>query len=561
MRHAFALIVASIALPLCAATLNVRPDTRVVDEDGSFQLSIRIDDSSPEAAPDFSALEQDFEVLGQRSASQFRSINGRVDAWTDWVLTLRPRRAGRLVIPPIKLGPLESAPITIEVKPIDPETKRRLAEMVRFETEFEPKNLYVQAQLVITRRLVYAEGAQLYGELPGDPVIDGAVVRSLNEARHTTETRDGRRFGVIAQRFVVFPERSGTLTVPGAAIVASVNLPRRDGGGFARREVRVASEPVQITVRPIPAEFPADAPWLPSEQVDIVEDWQSTGEWHVGAPRTRSLIVRADATAASRIAPLEISYPGGLKVYSDPPNISEQLGGAGVIGVRSETTRLVPTRPGELELPGVEVRWWNIKTETLEVTRLLPRREQVVGEAIAANESPAATPESATPEVPAASAQQETSVHTTSWWSHAVIAAILALAIGFAIASLLRYHRSPRQDERTAERRAYRLLEKACAARDPAEIRAALDAWLTARHGNLTAGLRAFCGDTAQPGASAVLTSLNAALYGSPSGKQHCPAFDPDTLLIAVRAHRKHRRRSERTTTLPGLYPDPGTAT
>ena len=45
----------------------------------------------------------------------------------------------------------------------------------------------MQSQLVVTRRLYYVNGAQLYGDMPNVPDVPGAMVKSLGEtADHTT---------------------------------------------------------------------------------------------------------------------------------------------------------------------------------------------------------------------------------------------------------------------------------------------------------------------------------------------------------------------------------------
>lgn len=551
MKQWLTILTLAVGMHAHAASLQVRPDSHVVDENGTFNLSIRLDSSAPDATPDLTPLERDFELLGQRTASQFRSINGRVEAWTDWVLTLRPRRTGQITIPSIQLGAIRSEPVTIEVKPIDPETRSRLAQLVHFETELSPESPYVQAQLIVTRRLVYAEGTQLYGELPGEPVIEGAVVRALGDAQHRSELHEGKRYGVILQRFVVFAERSGTLTIPGAAIVASVNMPRMDRGGLARRELRVASDPITVTVRPVPAGFPTDEPWLPAARVELLEDWQPPLEWAVGHPHTRTLIVRAEAAAASRIAPLVLAHPDALKIYADPPEIAEQIGAAGVIGIRTETMRLIPTQPGAIELPAPTIAWWNTTTDALEYARLPARTEHAVGDAIATTApSPTATARSRS-EANASDRTTSTATTAADWnlvnlaWTFGGIALIAGALV---LARLVRRRvRVAASSTRGTESRAFKTLRRACANSDPRAARAALDAWLAARDGSVTAGMKRFQASTA--GAAAVV-NLNACLYGAAGDSR----FDGAALVDAARAHRRSPQAAPAP--LPGLYGD-----
>jgi hypothetical protein len=527
-----------------AATLDVRPDARVVDENATLRLTIRLDDNSPDETPDFSALDEDFEILGQQTASQFRSINGRVESWTDWVLTLRPKRTGRLTIPAITLGQLRSEEIPIEVRPLDPATRAELDRLVRFEVTVEPDPVYVQAQLLVTRRLVYAEGTQLYGELPANPTITGAVVQSLGEAQHSSELRDGHRYGVIAQRFAVFPEQSGTVTLPSVTILASVTMPRRDRSGYMRMESRVASDPVEVKVMAVPAAYPKNAPWLPAERVEIVEDWQSKGDWAVGEPRTRTLIVRADGAAASRIAPLDNHYPDTFKLYADPPDIHEQATATGIVGTRTETVRLVPMTAGKVEFAAIEIPWWNTRTGTVEFARLAPRTEQTFGESIIAPTreptAAAARPTRPTPPADLSAAPP----WLDDWpWLLAGLAVVALLLTGVAI----RRRVMPAGTRSANERAAFADLKRACKTDAPNAIRAALDVWLEARHGDIAGGMRAF---TTTTQASNAVNALNARLYGGASAD----ALVGGELLAAVQAHRTSK--PVRPNILPPLYPD-----
>jgi hypothetical protein len=122
------------------------------------------------------------------------------------------------------------------VKELDPQLRRAIAQTVFFETAYTPKQVYVQSQIVVTRRLFYVNGAQLYGDMPNTPEIPGAMVKLLGESEHSTAVRDGRQYGMIEQRFAVFPERSGDLTIPAATVTGSVRLARlRYGSPYRRR--------------------------------------------------------------------------------------------------------------------------------------------------------------------------------------------------------------------------------------------------------------------------------------------------------------------------------------
>ena len=205
-----------------AGEVHVWFEPRVVDELDSITLNVRATETQLPDAPDLSVLEADFEILGTQTTSQRRSVNGNVESWVDYQYTLRPRRSGEIAIPPIRVGDQYSAATTVIVRALDPTLKRSIARMVYFETELTENPVYVQAQTVFVRRLYYASGVQLYSDLPGIPDVANAVIVPLGETRSSSTLVEGTRYGVIEQRFAIFPEQSGQLIVPESAITSSV---------------------------------------------------------------------------------------------------------------------------------------------------------------------------------------------------------------------------------------------------------------------------------------------------------------------------------------------------
>jgi hypothetical protein len=367
--------------------ITVQTDARSIHETDNIEIHVQATGINLEA-PDFSPIERDFEILSSRSNSQYRSVNGRVDAWTRWTLTAKPKRTGRLTIPALELDGHRSQPVTVTVKPLNAEVRAAIDALVFFELEVTPEPVYVQAQLLFVRRLFYADGTQLYGDMPAPPEISDAIVETLGQASSTTATREGRRYGVIEQHYAVFPERSGTITIPAAAVSGSVRLPP-EFGMRRRTGVRVQSEVLQIRVLPIPTGYPASAPWLPARRVEIIEAWDAGPELVLGTPVERTLIVRAEGTVASMIPPLDVALPDSIRGYPDPPVLrdshvtegDERAGG--LVGTRTESMSLVPGRPGPQRLPPVTLTWFDTDSEVVREAHIGARSVRVGDQAVA----------------------------------------------------------------------------------------------------------------------------------------------------------------------------------
>lgn len=548
-----------VATPLTNAEFKADVDATTISTADTLRLTLRADSTNPVGSPSIDALRADFDVLNSQTSSQFRSINGQVDAWTTWTFLLKPKHSGALRIPALTLGNEQSKPIPITVRELDPQLRHAIGETVFFETTRTPDRVYVQSQIVVARKLFYANGVQLYGEMPEIPEIPGALVRPLGEPEHSTATRDGHQYGLIEQRFAVFPERSGELVIPQARVSGSVRLPIEAGMGGRRIGIDVSSEPLPIQVLPIPAEYPHDAPWLPATQVELLEDWPGEPQngLDVGAASQRTLIARVDGNSASAIPPLATSLPTELKAYPETARLNEVPTAAGVVGTRAETTSLVATQPGEATLPEVRLTWWDTVNQEVKTASVPAHTVTITGTApIAPRERADETtqapvdqpPPQPTAPIIAATTTPSSEPRFDVW---RVGAATLVL-IGCAVTVWWFRHRGLKLrtiDPKKVEGSAYKTFVRACAKDDPKLIRTALDAWLVVYFRlPIPAATAQFMQDS---NARAAVHALNARLYQS----NRDIAFDAAALRACVDTQRGRRVRERRADELPALYP------
>ncbi len=373
------LSVAALWLQAVAAFASVTVDVvpEEINEGETFQLVIRGDNLETDDA-DTSALQTDFEILSTQTAIRQAWVNGRATVEASYELTLRPHRTGDIPIPSLNFGSQQSPATTVRVRALDASVRSQIDERIFFEVFVEPDPVYVQAELIYTRRLYYAGEVQLYTDLPGAPEIADSVVAQLGKATSEAVERNGRRFGMIEQRYAIFPERSGAFVVPSAQVSASVRL------SDARRiGARIIADEVRVNVLPIPAEYPPNAPWLPARSVTVSESWDPpTRPDHaiaVGEPLRRRIQVQALGNLGSAIAPASPDYPASLKVYPDPPQISENTDGDHVSGSRIEASSIVPSTDGLHAIPPVSITWWDVEQRQVRRARLAGQRLRAGG--------------------------------------------------------------------------------------------------------------------------------------------------------------------------------------
>lgn len=539
------------------AAVDASIEPRVIDELDTARLTIRVTGTTEPRRLDLDALEQDFEVLTTQTASQYRSVNGQVQTWVEYQIMLRPKHSGELTIPPIGIGGESTGPLTLEVRSIDATLKQDIERMVFFESELTRNPVYVQAQTVLIRRLYYASGAQIYSDLPGTPQIPNAVVIPLGETTSSTQIRDGERYGVIEQRFAIFPEQSGELKIPVTAITSSVRV--QSGGRTRRSGVRIATEPMILEVRPVPPEYPADQPWLPADDVTLTDRWTPVdARIDVGAPITRTLTAEVIGNLSSVIPPLDPALPDErFRRYPEPPELNDEAGRISVRGQRAQRYSIIATTPGTVTLPPTEVVWWDVNADRLRTASAPARTFRISGAPAdtASTEAAAAEPETAGSRTAdggtAAPAELDVREDQLPWPGPERRRTAWLALLGFALVAALlvwwtRYRPARGAAAPPTRRGAWRALREACRSGEPGAIHHALLDYLRIHYRAPVAdAVRRF----RQDGHGDVLDALNASRY-RPAGDRVVTA---ERVLDAVRALRR-RRRNGAGDPLPALY-------
>ncbi len=362
-----------------------------IEELESVRLAIRHVGTRQSEALDLSILDREFHVMGTNTSSQYQYINGKAESWVDYQITLQPKRAGTLTIPPIKVGNERTQAMQLEVRKLTDSARAKIAGLIFYEQEFSTDEVYVQSQLLMTRRLFYMDGVQLYGGQPGAPEVDDARVITLGENRNTSGVRNGKSYGVIEQRYAIFPQSSGALTIPPIQLSASVRL--IDRGRASRKAVRVSTDGAQIKVLPIPNEFPKDKPWLPALDLTLKQQFGSATNQAIGIGENLSRTVELNVYGnTGAIAPplLGDLDANKFKQYPNPAVINEDTNGSMLVGIRVESTDIVALTPGTHMLPAIDIYWWDTQSKTVKQTSVAATVLTIDGQPLARIDTTAA---------------------------------------------------------------------------------------------------------------------------------------------------------------------------
>jgi len=329
--------------------------------------TVTLNVQSDAGAPDFAPLRGDFDFSGQTSSRQVEWSNGSMQQRSLYGVALTPRRSGVLTIPALQVGTAQTSPLTLQVDAAAPVTAANGAAMAFIQTDVDDDTPYVQQSVGVVVRLFFA--SQLAS---GELIVDtpaGASLQRVGDDRTDVRQVNGRRYNVVERRFLLIPERSGTLRLAGARFngrSAGGFFDDFFGGGDGRMNATGADRTLQVQAQPAQA----PQPWLPLQGLQLrYTSAPSTAR----AGESATIVVEAIAEGATRAQFTDLPVPDlgtAAQVFAEPAQYEETFNGS---TPRLKITRrysVVPRQPGPLQVPGPRLSWWNVRDGSAQQARL-----------------------------------------------------------------------------------------------------------------------------------------------------------------------------------------------
>ena len=271
-------------------------------------------------------------------------------------------------------------------------------------TTVDDSRPYLQGAVNLTVRLYAA--VPLYQASLELPASSDVLVQQLGKDRSSETEINGRRYQVVERHYLVFPQHSGAIKVPGPVLDAQVPVSSREdplsedpfSGFFGQsplanmmktaKPIRIHADDIALDVRPRPAAATASY-WIPARNLNVTSEWHPDNlEVHAGEPLTLEVHLSAEGLTAAQLPEITslLDLPAGLKAYPDQPKLdnSEQKGT--VVGRREQSVALIADQPGNFTLPPVHIQWWDTDADQLREAELPARTLKVLS---AVNGTPA----------------------------------------------------------------------------------------------------------------------------------------------------------------------------
>ncbi len=356
----FFLVASSAGAQEIRVTVN-RAEATMRDQ---LVLAVTIDgsQSARPQLPDLAA----FQVYPRGSQRQVNMVNGRTSLSITHNYILVPQRTGTFVIGPASVeidGKVyTSRPFSVRI--LDATATPRQSSDLFVTARVSDDNPDVGQQVIYTWRFfrrVRVQDAQL--RTPFE--FEGFLVEDLGEVKEYNTTHRGQEYLVSEIKKALFPQEQGTLNIPASQLQCQIltrSRGRRGGSifddlfGRTQSEVKVLSSPaLEVEVRPLPA--------APAGYSGLVGDFKIGGritkrELQVGESATWKLTVSGTGNV-QMIGEPPLPDLSRFKIYDDKPKSSIERSGRQLKGARSYTKALVPLESGELEVPAVELTYFD----------------------------------------------------------------------------------------------------------------------------------------------------------------------------------------------------------
>ncbi len=338
-----------------AAQVTATVNRTELYDDESLLLTVSVSPIGELNQRDLDALASLFTIEQSFRQESRQSINGKTTTKVDFQFRLTPKQSGTLGIPNFRVNGEQSQPMFITVLESTKRVDDLAEDAVIFTATLSSQEPYIDQPITLTLELDYK--IQFRDAKIADVPMDDFDTALLAE-NQTTKTLNGQTYNVYLRTYQLTPKKPGLYRLPDFRFTAE--YPNQKQGRFIRF-TRKAETPA-LTVRDIPADFPAGAYWLPLSDLTLTDNLSTRIESEQNEHIDWQVTMTAQGLPANRLPDvlkgLENSLPDDVKLYRNAPKITETQ--------RLDSAALSFLQPGTKTLPSLRVPWWNTRTDSLE---------------------------------------------------------------------------------------------------------------------------------------------------------------------------------------------------
>jgi hypothetical protein len=238
----------------------------------------------------------------------------------------------------------------------------------------KPAEAWVGQRVVLQIDVLGADGWAQIGRF-GEMDLPGAyLIRTDSQGTRLQENIDGVSYTGQRYEVSVYPQKAGVIEVPPLPVDVAIKTWGADAAQALRQERTPA---VAITAKLPPGV--KEIRGLISTTAFLAEQrWSAdTAELKVGDALQRTITMQAEDVSGMAFAPLEFAELPGLGIYPAEPELADSADRGSLRGRRTEAVTYVFERAGVVQIPDIQLSWWNVSAQKLEAITLRGREFEI----------------------------------------------------------------------------------------------------------------------------------------------------------------------------------------
>jgi hypothetical protein len=358
------------------ASVTIETNRNIVSMGETVNLTIKVKDENTNLNPNLDALKDHFNVVNSSEQTQIQIINGKASSLKQWIVTLEPKEEGSVTIPALQVGDTYTEPLTIEVTPASEVNNQGGLKEVFLKTSIEPESPYVSSQAIYTVQVYYRTDIQ-GGQLT-EPSADNSMIKQIGEDSNYQKSIEGYTYHVLERHYAVVADKSGPLKIQAPILTGYIiknDSQRRSGMlhwmNSMMEPMRITTNSTGVDVKPMPDGINY-ADWLPAKALSVTEEWSggASSQYQLGQPITRTITIEATGITSEKLPEINLLENSDVLVYPDKPQLETTNNGKDLLAKKIEKLAIIPTKTGDIHLPAVNIKWWNVDKGQFEIASL-----------------------------------------------------------------------------------------------------------------------------------------------------------------------------------------------
>ena len=395
MRKVFSIIIFVFILNVISTAyakevkVVISVDKNKVEIGSHIRLTVGVEGAFDTDIPKLSMPESFSLMFGPSVSTQTTIINNVVKVFRGFMYGFSPREKGRFEIGPVTLDykgrTYTSNSISIEVVARTPfesiideksDTSGQrvdINKMVFVELKTDKQEAYIYEEIIQSFKLYFQKG------LPIDDLdyvaasTKNFLAEKLGEERRYEEVRDGILYNVIELRTALFPLVSGIIKIPSASFKCNIIIRQQRnrgslfdefmGGGGRRYPVERSTEPVKMTIKPLPVVGKPEG-FTGAVGKYTMDVLAKPTKLKVGDPITLAINIRGEGNIQTIGEPL--LAPEGMKdfkAYNFEAKVTITGRGHGIKGEKLFNKVIEPQSEDSGVIPGISFSYFDPELE------------------------------------------------------------------------------------------------------------------------------------------------------------------------------------------------------